>query len=563
VGPVKPARTWTGFCVLVTLIFIARSLFVLSILPPFEAWDEYQHIAYVAFVAERDRPPKPGEFVPKSLYPAFARYPQPTLALRGHLDRMGALGYAEYWKAPEPPRVVGPSPPIELYEAQHPSLYYRLMAPIMERWSGPDGILTAITLMRLFGVLCGAATVLLIGLSLPALVERPGLAHLALLVIGVYPLLLSDCARVANDPLAVLLGTVAVVALLRLPGRRPRATAALAALAGVAIGFGSLTKVFDFMLLPFAGVVLLGHAWRGRMGWGQAVRAGLLVFGLAGLITAHYVLRNLRDFGAITPMQELVTNASADLTLLDYLAAATERTWLASLYRHYVTHSLGLSGWTFVKTPYVLRTLYAAGLLAGALGGAVALVRRLRRGPASRQLAGPAPAQLPGPAPAQLAGPASGPRPARQPVFRSASTGVHLAVLGLCFAAGVAFHAVSAQLAIGGIFSNINYAMISLPWLYLLWLAGVAALPGRHTLLLLGLAMASLMLLTEVRGMLVTMVRAFTGQGWGPVARDRLASMHTAWLGPELTLPLLGVVLVLLGVAVLATHAALRESAAA
>ncbi|MCZ6681917.1 MAG: hypothetical protein O7B26_01960, partial [Planctomycetota bacterium] len=54
---VRQFSNWRRYCALLAVIFLVRGIFYLSVLPPFEGWDEYQHLAYVAFVAENGRSP--------------------------------------------------------------------------------------------------------------------------------------------------------------------------------------------------------------------------------------------------------------------------------------------------------------------------------------------------------------------------------------------------------------------------------------------------------------------------------------------------------------------------
>jgi hypothetical protein len=78
---------------------------------------------------------------------------------------------------------------------------------------------------------------------------------------------------------------------------------------------------------------------------------------------------------------------------------------------------------------------------------------------------------------------------------------------------------------------------------------GWACYPGKWLTRVLAAEMVLIYLVAEVHGTLGVMVPAFTGHGWGAVARERLSQLHVAWLGPEVTWPALGVVLAIAGVA--------------
>ena len=55
-GPVWPWKHWPLYVLLLLSIYLARGILWLCIAPPMEMWDEYQHIAYFAFLDENGRP---------------------------------------------------------------------------------------------------------------------------------------------------------------------------------------------------------------------------------------------------------------------------------------------------------------------------------------------------------------------------------------------------------------------------------------------------------------------------------------------------------------------------
>ncbi len=46
---------WPRLRLLLVTLVLCRGLVVVCALPPFEAWDEYQHVAYVQHIAETGR----------------------------------------------------------------------------------------------------------------------------------------------------------------------------------------------------------------------------------------------------------------------------------------------------------------------------------------------------------------------------------------------------------------------------------------------------------------------------------------------------------------------------
>ena len=56
-------RGWLWFRMILTGLVLCRGLVLLCVMPPFEAWDEYQHVGYLAYLAETGRAPRSGTSV--------------------------------------------------------------------------------------------------------------------------------------------------------------------------------------------------------------------------------------------------------------------------------------------------------------------------------------------------------------------------------------------------------------------------------------------------------------------------------------------------------------------
>jgi len=504
---------WRRYCALLTVLFIVRGAFVLSVLPPLEGWDEYQHVAYIVFMEETGRSPVFGEDrIPRSMFEDLVRYPHGKLAAE-QVRGVGALTYEEFWEAERPPTVVAdPSHP-RLYQAQHSALYYRLVAPLYsllaERW----GFLAAVTGLRIVNVLFGAASVCLVLWALGRLVRDGPHRYVLGLLIALQPLYLLNCARVANDALAVLLGTVAVVVLLAM---RPRRYLLGALGAGAAMGLGVLGKTVVFGVVPFAVFVFVSLAWQRRLSIRRACLGTLVMLAAATAITFSYFAQNIEQFGMLTPMQEAVQNKANGKTMDDMVRTVWDAGWWDDLGRRYFRYSLWFGGWSWLQPLAFLKTAYACNLFLAIAGLFLLLRKRVRQ---SRLL------------------------------FDDSGTGWRLAALCFSVAAGLAYHAIQTKMALGSVGTNSWYAAVSFPWLTCLCFQGWACYPGKWLTRILAAEMVAIFLVAEVHGTLGVMVPAFTGHGWGAVARERLAQLHVTWLGPGVTVPALGVALVIIGMA--------------
>lgn len=496
---------WNRFCALMIALFLARAVFLLSVLPPFEGWDEYQHIAYVAHWIEHGAPPILGESpVPRALYPALVRYPQPKLAV-DQIGAIGAMEYHAYWEriaAGGSTEVRATAPDIPLYQAQHPPLYYRLISPLFRGLLDPDRVGHAIARARWLGVACGAATLLLFGLSLPSLVSAGPARYLILLAVATQPLLLFNCARVASDSLAVLLGTLVVVMALEFRIEHWRRQGLIL---GLALGLAILAKAYNLLLAPFVVLVWLDRWRRGRWHGAQVVASLVLMAAVATLLTGDYFSENLRRHGLLTPMQESVENAKHGVGTGTIVRQALSLDWLGELARKYLRQSLFAGGWSYVKTSGTITWVYQVFLLIGAGLAAAAAIRKRRSGQAT--------------------------------CFSREGAGRASALLGALFAAGLTWHMVSSRQAWGSITTNVWYAAVSFPWLLCLYYQGVVGAGRPAALIVLGGGLIVLHGSAETWGILGEMVPRYAAVPWGVVARERLAAMHPAALGPAWTVP--------------------------
>jgi hypothetical protein len=504
---------WRRFCTLLLSIFLARAVFVLSVLPPFEGWDEYQHLAYIAHVVEKGESPVWGEGdqVPRSLYATLVRYPHCKLSME-QIGPIGARGYDSYWDG-DRPSVRPDAGPVPLYQAQQAPLYYWLAAPLFRLFCTPDDALAAITVLRLVNVLLGGGAVL-IALAVVGKIVREGAERYILgLLIALQPLFLLNCTRVANDALAVFLGTAAVAAMLVV---MPRHYWAGVLLGGTALGLGILAKATDMALVPFVLFAFVTFGWQKQLTRRRAALGAVVVLGLAAAITYHSFSFNLRHFGVLTPAQEMVLNHRAGKTLVDAFRAAVEVDWWHKFMSRCFKYSLWFGGWSWLAPGRVLREAHACNLYLAIAGLLLAFSRRARR---------------------------------ERMLFVDAGTGWRLLILCLGAFAGLAYHTIHTQMAWGTVASNSWYVAVAFPWLLCLYCQGIAFYPARWIPRALALLLVGTYLAAEIHGTLDVMIRAYTGHGWGPIAGERLAMMHPWGLGPAATIPALGLAIILTMVA--------------
>src|SRR5687768_2935857 len=191
------SRAWWLVAGLLITAFLARGPLYLCVFPPFEGWDEYQHLAYLAHLDETGMIPVFDQSrVSLTLRPLVTSVPHSEWG-GDTVEEWGVLSYAEYWNSPAPRAGTdrGPTSAPRLYQAQHPPLAYLVAVPIWRatRAAHPLEAIYAIRTMNL--VLVAAALVLFAG-ALKRLVPgpRPRVAILALVCL--HPLFFQNVARV-------------------------------------------------------------------------------------------------------------------------------------------------------------------------------------------------------------------------------------------------------------------------------------------------------------------------------------------------------------------------------
>lgn len=307
------AADWRGADLTAVLLLIAIVLIgfaEIAALPPFEGFDEIAHWSAVQQVADTGRPPRWGE----ALSQDHLAYPGP---LPVGVERRGRTYQA--LRTQSPAGSVGPGrfafePQGMNWQAQHPPLYYMLMAPIYRlshglAWRDHFLVLRSVSwLMASLGLALGALGIR--GAArVPGSSLTPWTTPLALLWPLVFAGYIADLARMGNDSLCILLFGAVWRLLLPLLARasaadapRPEPLTALAI--GVLLGMGLWTKAFFGPISLGVGALLLARVWRGKRS-GLAIDAGAAV-GLAWAIGAAWYLMKLRTTGALTGSSEAV-----------------------------------------------------------------------------------------------------------------------------------------------------------------------------------------------------------------------------------------------------------------
>lgn len=490
-------------------LVLARGLVDLCTIPPFEGWDEYQHVAYVVHVAETGRPAVVGkDDVPDSLLRAMIpAFPQPRLALEQLDSRLGALDYASFWSRP----AADPSGPrtadaagvrIPLYQAQHSWWYYAMVAPLFEALGGVHDLRTSVAGLRLVNVLLIAASAWVVLGVIARRVRSRRLAWWAGAAIAAQPLFLLDGARVSSDAPGVFLATVVVAVAMVVHDRAMiRRFAAMGLLAGLAV----LAKATGASLVPLVAGSWLYVVIRHRTPARRALASGVASAVGFSILVGPEVLHNLSTYGVPTSMQEAILNHQHGRGAGDLLRVAADFPWPGWLRWLWLRGAYLTGGWSYLEPSARLSRTYYLAVVGGVLGWGwrLATVARRRGRPGAEGSA---------------------------PAFDSAWTPMACLLICAGATATLGYHALQSKLAWGEGTTQPWYAASAFPWFQVLVVGGALAWPGR-----LGPMMAAVLVGSYVVGeqamIWTSMLPTYSGGAAGWAALGRIAQLQPPALG--------------------------------
>jgi hypothetical protein len=492
------SRAWWLVAGSLILAFLARGPLYLSVFPPFEGWDEYQHLAYIAHLDETGSMPVAEERtrVSVALRPLVAAVPHPQSGV-DQLGDWGAVSYHDYWNRPR--ALAGTdrhsSPPPRLYQAQHPPLAYVLAVPLWRALKTTHP-LEAIYAIRAMNLLLVAAALAIFAGALIRLVPSfaPRVAVFALVCL--HPLFFQNAARVANDALALAAGVTGISVLVLADGRTLLIRGLLAA---ACIAASVWTKQTSLALIP---ALMLGPA---LVGWAHGVAAGRL-WRATGLVAVAFVLLwaplwvwNYQHYGTTLTTQDSVELAARGSGMAALATSVVNVPWGQVVEFLFVPGRPWVGGWSFLPIHDTLMALYSwywGILLAGALAGAA--VATLRR-PRSVEAVGP--------------------------------LGLSAAVV-IFTALGIMYYAVISHAVFGRPMANPWYFMTALPFLFVLLVRGLEAI-DRRVAVAAAAGLAALFVAIDLHGTWIQMPAFYASTARAALQWSRLSQIHPAILSSD------------------------------
>jgi hypothetical protein len=500
------SRAWWLVAGSLVIAFLARGPLYLSVFPPFEGWDEYQHLAYIAHLDETGTVPV---FNESSVSPAL----RPLLTAMPHsrwggeqVREWGALSYAEYWNSPPPAAGTDRGAPssIRLYQAQHPPLAYVVALPVWRALRTHP--LEAIFAIRTLNLLLVAAALVAFAGALTRIVPRFAPRTVVFALVCMHPLFFQNVARTSNDALAIATG-LAGISLLALADGRTLLTRGMLAAGCIAVSIWS--KQTGLTLIPalVLGLPLIGRAY--GVSGGRLWRVTSVVVVVFFLLVAPLWLWNYQQYGSMVTTQESLELAARGSVLEALATSFGSLNWRALVTTLFVPGTVWVGGWSFLRMNATLANLHGWywGILVTAAGIGAVIALRGRARPGWSVVS------------------------ALRPNAGTVGLAVCAAVV-IVTTLGMIHHALVSHALFGRTTTNPWYFMTALPFLFVLLVRGLEAIGVRLATVAAG-GLAVLFVVIDLHGTWIQMPTHYANATDAALQWSRLTAIHPAILSGD------------------------------
>jgi hypothetical protein len=308
-------RSWPlhqRFFAVLVVFYLAKQILFALIFPPFTGHDEVAHFAYLRTVVEEQRIPVIKEV-------------SPDVSPNGYIDLLPVDLYQycryvlQWFCLPDDPRFQETSvrqvslggdvyPEGVQYVANHPPLYYMLVAPIYwvsERAGASNE--TQLYLLRLAAIPFGLAVVVFAYLMTRTLFPTdPFLLVMVPTSVALQTQISYEATMVNND--IVTIAIYSWVLWLTIVGIRDRFPNALCAILGLALGLGVITKTNSITAAAVVGLGMLLILGISVRSWPLLLKKGLIIAAPVVALAAPwfvYMYRTYGNFSALPQIEEL------------------------------------------------------------------------------------------------------------------------------------------------------------------------------------------------------------------------------------------------------------------
>jgi hypothetical protein len=489
----SPRNNWKRFCALLGIFIVVRGILYLCILPPFEGWDEYQHVAYIQYLIEKNKTPLLDHaVVSRNLLARLTTYPQPRRMV-DQTRSTGARDYASFFNSSSEIVYHDNHPDISLYQAQHGSLYYQIVRPLFILSGGISDLSQSISVLRFVNLLFVVFALMACFWFIHQVTDDRTQAALLMIVLACQPLYLINACRVANDALAVALGTVVIILALQ---KNWYDRKLLILLISFFLGLSIWIKMTNLPLGLFVLLTLLLGFLRKAIPLKRVIVVSGAVLLLTMITNSPNMVFNLRNYGMISPMKAVMINRAKGNGVSEAIASLSEINIAEKLRRIWTRESTWTGGWSFLSVKKAKN--FVELLLYIAMAGWIFHLFRFFR----------------------------------KPLLFPTDVSIDLLLLVLCITIALGWKMIQIHLAWGMAGINAWYACVGLPFFLSLAYEGAGGW-SRWGAIAFGCLMAVTYLFIEVYGAITQMLPTYSGGATGLEAIRRIALFHPGWLGLE------------------------------
>lgn len=351
--------------VIVALLLIASLLVGLghiALLPPFDGFDETAHYSYIQQIAETGRWPRRSDKLSQDI-PNYLEVAPTTENMHGRWTYLEffasnaatiAAGRQAIQSPPATPRTWAPAVEAN-WQAQHPPLYYALLAPAYlasKTWS----LATQLFVLRALSYLIAWAGLCIVALWAmnKGADTRMSMLPLAIgLWPAIFPMWFPEMGRLGNDSLITAFAALTLVLVHRIA--LAAGTVRDYALLGLALGLALLTKA-TFLPVVAATILFLairiGVAWRRSERFAVRMKGTWICVGIVLAVSGWWYAVKLLETGSAIGSNDVVNMHSsggliAGLAKNLTIPIAIKAPW------DLVTSFLWSGTWSFVQPPRI------------------------------------------------------------------------------------------------------------------------------------------------------------------------------------------------------------------
>ena len=430
--------------------------------------------------------------VSRNLLARLTTYPLPQRMV-DQIRSTGARNYESFYNSNSEIIFNNNHPDIALYQAQHGSLYYQIVRPLFILSGGISDLSQSISVLRFVNLLFVVFALVACFWFIHQITDDHIQAALLMIVLACQPLYLINGCRVANDALAVALGTVVIILALQ---KNWYDRKLFIFLVSFFLGLAIWIKMTNLSLGLFVMLTLLFGFFRKAISFKRVIVVGFSVLLLTVGTNSPSMIFNLRHYGNIAPMQSVMINRAKGNGVSEVFVSLSEINIAKRLLRVWARDSTWTGGWSFLSVKK-MRNCVIFFLYIAMAGWILHLFHFIRK-----------------------------------PLLFPIDVSIKLFLLILSISIALGWNMIQNYLAWGVSGTNAWYACVGLPFFLSLAYEGAGGWSRWGTIAFGGL-MAVTYLFSEVYGAITQMLPTYSGGATGLDAIRRIALFHPSWLGLE------------------------------